>query len=81
MARKRSKRSSEVRLEVSAESDFAYLRLTNVGAGGVHSSIPIQVSEPGLIDTQLVIDVDKDGRMVGIEILENAREVLPKSVF
>jgi len=58
------------------EANMAYLRLA---AEGPHSvkQVPVAIDEAG---GELVIDIDADGRLVGIEIFD-ARSLLPDKIL
>jgi uncharacterized protein YuzE len=57
------------------ECDAAYIYLRPVAAGGVSYTIPVEVPH-GSVN----LDIDPDGRVIGIEILQ-ASAVLPESVL
>jgi uncharacterized protein YuzE len=58
-----------------AECDAAYIYLRPKVPGGVAYTVPVEVPH-GSVN----LDIDRDGRVVGIEILQ-ASAVLPESVL
>lgn len=64
-----------MRITYSKNADAAYIYLTDIKKGGVAKTHPCEV--PG-IKGEIMLDFDKDGRLVGIEILD-ASNGLPAS--
>ncbi len=58
-----------MRLKIDRESDALYLRLDE------SAIVESEEAEPGVI-----LDFDKDGRVVGIELLELSKRVDPESL-
>lgn len=58
-------------------ANAAFIYLVEIGAGEVAESAPCE-SETGV--GEVIADFDKDGRLLGIEVL-NARAVLPREVL
>lgn len=71
-------RKRDVPLAVSLDDDsnMAYVRLGQEGARSV-KQISIATDEAG---GEIVIDVDADGRLIGIEIFD-ARSLLPDKIL
>lgn len=63
-----------VRVTYDAEVDAAYIYLRDIEAGGVQYSHVVEWDEP---DVEVVLDVDHDGRLVGIEVLGAAGKLPP----
>ena len=65
-------------VEVDPETGYAYIALAEIGAGGVRDSVPLHRGGgvgPSTLDA-LVLDFDRDGRLVGIEVNARADAVL-----
>ncbi|CAM2864826.1 MULTISPECIES: DUF2283 domain-containing protein [Dermacoccus] len=65
------------RLTFDAEADAAYVALgPDPGVGGVARSVPVDTGdEPGI---DVVLDVDANGRLVGVEVLGARRMLAPE---
>ena len=66
------------RVEVDATTRYAYIALADSGIDGVRHSVPLQRQDPDdpeALDS-IVLDFDRDGRLVGIEIATQCDTVL-----
>jgi uncharacterized protein YuzE len=63
-----------VKIESDADVDAAYIYLCEIGAGGVATTVP---GEPGSDALMVNLDFDRDGRLVGIEVMD-ASTKLPR---
>ncbi|MEK6890985.1 MAG: DUF2283 domain-containing protein [Nanoarchaeota archaeon] len=59
-----------MRIEIDKEADSAYIYFKEISEGEVKNTISLNES--------INIDLDKEGKMIGIEILEASKN-LPKS--
>lgn len=59
-----------MRLSYDAEADAAYIYFTEIGAGGVARTVPIDPSE---IDGMINLDFDAEDHLLGIEVLDASR--------
>ncbi|MBE7370604.1 DUF2283 domain-containing protein [Dermacoccus barathri] len=66
-----------MRLAFDGEADAAYVALgPDPGAGGVTRTVPVELGgEPGI---DLALDVDANGRLVGVEVLGASRLLAPE---
>lgn len=60
------------KLKYDAASDMAYITLTNIAKGAVRATVI------GCASPRINLDLDRDGRLVGIEVFDALR-TLPKS--
>lgn len=68
-----------MKITYSKDVDAAYIYLVDIKKGGVAKTYPLGIIDeytPGEIN----LDFDKNGRLVGIEIL-GASKVLPKKIL
>jgi uncharacterized protein YuzE len=73
-------RSIDTTITYDAEADAAYVYVTNVGKGEVADSIPIEDEDEDFPGGELIVDLDKDGRVLGIEVL-GASRMLPTKLL
>jgi uncharacterized protein YuzE len=64
-----------MRLTYEAESGMAYLYLEESSPGAAHRSIELDDDE---LPTSLVVDIDRDGHLIGIEIFGADRCLSPQ---
>lgn len=65
-----------MRVTYDATVDAAYIYLAaDIPAGGVARTVPVDPSE---IDGMINLDLDAEGRLVGIEILDASRVLNPQ---
>jgi uncharacterized protein YuzE len=62
-----------------AEVDAAYVSLTDIGPGAVEETVCVSDEFPALIG-DVNLDLDGDGRLLGIEIV-GARRFLPTDLL
>lgn len=66
-----------MRLEYDADVDAAYLYVADeIPLGGVATTVAV---DPADINGQVNIDLDADGRIIGIEVLDASR-LLPQAL-
>jgi uncharacterized protein YuzE len=64
-----------VRIEYDAEVDAAYIYLSEIGAGDVATTVP---GAPGSEALMVNLDFDRDGRLVGIEVMDASTKLPPE---
>jgi uncharacterized protein YuzE len=64
-----------MRVTYDRESDAAYIYLTPVGVE--HSAAFTYACDPGEVNGQIQLDFNKDGQLIGIEVLDASR-LLPE---
>ena len=68
--------NASVRVTFDAEVNLAYISLLD-RKGRVGEAVrQVSVAEPGGSPARIVLDLDRDGRLIGIEVFD-ARETLP----
>jgi uncharacterized protein YuzE len=67
-----------MRITYDKSADAAYIYLTDIPAGGVASTHPLEDFEE--VSDMINLDFDKDKRLLGIEVL-SASTQLPKDVL
>lgn len=66
-----------VRLTFDGEADAAYVALgPDTGAGGVTRTVPVDLG--GELGIDVALDVDANGRLVGVEVLGASRLLAPE---
>ena len=65
-----------MRVTYDRSIDAAYIYLREIEPGGVRESVDIDAPD-GVAAGSVVLDFDRDGRLVGIEVL-NAERALPE---
>jgi uncharacterized protein YuzE len=65
-----------VRVTFDPEANLAYISLLDGNARVGEAVRQLSVAEPGLAAARIVLDLDRDGRLIGIEVFD-ARESLP----
>jgi uncharacterized protein YuzE len=63
-----------------AEADAAYIKLTNNIGYGESADTIILGEEDKRVNTTITLDFDKDGRLLGVEVLD-ASKVLREDLF
>lgn len=66
-----------MRITYDPTADAAYVYLVEIPAGGVAQTVPL---DPREVDGQINLDIDADGRLLGIEVLDASR-LLPSAVL
>ena len=66
-----------IKIRYDEEVDAAYIYLAEIGSGGVEKTYPCNPLE---VNGEINLDFDKDGRLIGIEIL-GASKKLPKEIL
>ena len=67
-----------MRLTHDTEHDLSYLHLRGSDDDvGTVTSVPVTPPNPGDLTDELVLDFDRDGRLVGIEFLRATRRLQP----
>ncbi len=70
-------------IEVTLDGDLAYIALTRVGRGAAVESVVVDDDDYGDIYAMgsIVLDFDREGRLVGIEITGGADRILPRDLL
>jgi uncharacterized protein YuzE len=66
-----------MRITYDRETDAAYIYLVPIADGGVARTYPCDPSE---VDGMINLDFDREGRLIGIEVLDASRK-LPQAVL
>lgn len=64
-----------MKIEYDADVDAAYIYLRANGAGDVTTTVP---GEPGSDALMVNLDFDRDGRLVGIEVMDASTKLPPE---
>ena len=67
-----------MRLEYIGDEDAAYIHLKEVGDG---ESVRAVLVEDRHLAGNIIIDLDRDGRVLGFEFPSQARSMLPDELF
>ena len=73
-------RSVDTTITYDAAADAAYVYVTKIGKGEVADSVPIEDEDDDFPGGELIVDLDKDGRILGIEVL-GASRLLPTKLL
>ena len=79
IGRSMHKQASTIAVSYDREVDCGYVYFREIGHGEVRRTIPVHISPEGLAG-ELNIDVDADGRVVGIEVMK-ASSIMPQGFF
>lgn len=66
-----------MRVEYDKKVDAAYIYLTEIDIGGVARTVPMDPTE---VRGEINLDFDRNGRLVGIEVLDATR-LLPSQLL
>ena len=66
-----------VRVTYDPSVDAAYIYLREIGAGDAAYQVPVEAEEAA---GEIILDLDRDGRLIGIEVL-GATATLPPAVL
>jgi uncharacterized protein YuzE len=68
-----------MRVTYDNQADAAYIYLREIELGGAKATVPV-IGEDSVLAGEVILDVDADGRLIGIEVL-NAKRGLPEQLL